>query len=199
MIYLIDEKVERQRGYGWSNVRFYKYKSEMIRIVNYQELEEVSSEVILGYGNVVFLHDSFFKNLKISEKYAEIFKNKIRESHDLRSYVFFGGSYDSIYMGDRNLELKDDVFYSHLESYLKSDNKNVDILAYGENFEHEEFSHLKNEVWSQLFMMDDDHILSENEKFEILKLVNSDGRIKEILNNTSKVMFLKMQLNKWII
>lgn len=80
MIYLIDEKVERQLSYGWSDNRFEIYKSNLIRIVNYEDLQDVSSHGILEEGNIVLLHDSFFKNLKVSEQHEEIFKNKIKES-----------------------------------------------------------------------------------------------------------------------
>jgi len=199
MIYLIDEKLERQLSYGWPNSRFDAYKSNIIRVLNHKELQEISSQVILEDGNIVLLHDSFFKNLKISEKDAEKFKTKIKESKRIKSYVFFGGSYDSIYINEGNLEVKDDIFYSHLESYLQSNTKKVDILAYGEIFKHEEFSHLKNDIWTYLFLFKDEHLLNKEEKFEILKMSNYDERISEILKNKISVLVLKTELNKWTI
>lgn len=199
MIYLIDEKTERQSSYGWTNERFIEYKSKIARVKNYNELKDISSQVILDEGNVVLLHDSFFKNLNISEKDEERFKNKIKESKNIKSYVLFGGSYDSVYVKDSNLEIKDDVFYSHLETYLNSENKKVEIFAYGENFKLEEFCHLKNEIWTYLFLLDDKHLLNENEKYEIQKISNYDERIKEILKNKISVLFLKTKLNKWRI
>lgn len=199
MIYLIDEKIERQQSYGWSKERFGIYKSNMMRIVDYEELQNISSQVILGEGNVVFLHDSFFKNLKIAEKDAEKFKNKIKESKRISSYVFFGGSYDSIYLYDGNLEIKDDIFYSHLDSYLKSENKKVDILAFGDNFEQEEFCRLNNDIWTYIFLFEDKYLLGEEEKFDILKIANYNERIEAILEDKISVLYLKTELNRWPI
>jgi len=196
MIYLIDEKIERQKSYGWDTDRFELYQSELKRIIDYDGLKLISSNTIFQEGNIILLHDSFFKNLKISEKDAEKFKDKIRVSKCLKCFVFFGGSYDSTYINNGNLEIKDDIFYSNLESFFKSENKIVNILAYGKNFKYEEFCNLKNHIWTYLFMFKDEEFLSKEAKFDILKISNYNERISEIFERNNSVLFLKTELSK---
>ena len=67
MIFLIDDKVSRQKNYGWTCEKFNQYKDDIIRIVNKHDLH-VHLHEIFSQGNIILFHSSFLYN---SEKIDE--------------------------------------------------------------------------------------------------------------------------------
>jgi hypothetical protein len=199
MIYLIDEKLERQISYGWPNKRFEEFGSILKRINTYQQLKEISSKEILKENNILLLHDSFFRNLNVSASNTEKFKSLMKQPDKNIKYVFFGGSFSSIYVDDNSLEIKDDVFYNNLNIFLNSENKKLKILAFGDNYLFEEFCSLKHEIWTYLFSLNDNDTLSEINKFEIKDLTNYNPKIIEVLEASITTLNLKQNLNQWKI
>lgn len=198
MIYLIDEKKERQLKYGWNIDNFLKYKNVITTISDYNELKHITSKAILeNPSNVILLHDSFFKNLEISSKVLKGFKNSI-ENSGLR-YVTFGGSFDSTYYDDKILQLNVKQFYLNLESFVEISPIDLRILAYGINFEKEEFLTIKTLVWNFLFRYTDLHRLSSEEKYQLLTAVKFNELLTEIVDTCESVAEIKTLLNKWKI
>ena len=198
MIYLIDEKKERQLKYGWSFNRFLKYKDSLTVISDYDQLKNITSTTILDSPtNIIILHDSFFKNLDIEEKYVQEFKNRIK-SNGLY-FVTFGGSYDSIYYENKILELKVNQLYRNLQNFLENSLTDLRILAYGENYEKEEFLSIKNNVWNFLFRYDDLYKLSPDDKYKLLTEVKFNDFVTNILDKCGSVSEIKTILNKWKI
>jgi len=198
MIYLIDEKKERQLKYGWSSERFLKHKNILTVVSDYKQLENITSKTLLDSpNNIIMLHDSFFKNLDILEKDVIEFKNRI-QSKGLY-YVTFGGSFDSTYYDDKTLQLKVKLFYSNLENFLENHSIDLRILAYGINFEKEEFLTIKNNVWNFLFRYDNLYKLSPDEKYKLLTSVKFNELVTKTLDTCGSVAEIKTILNKWKI
>ena len=64
MIYLLDDKKNRQLDYGWNDSRFKKYSDYVLPIYFYKDIEkeEIRREIFTS-GNIVLLHESFFDNV----------------------------------------------------------------------------------------------------------------------------------------
>lgn len=198
MIYLIDEKKERQNKYGWTTERFQQYKNELIIVSNYVVLQNITSKIILeNSNNIVMLHDSFFKNENVEEYDIQKFKNKI-ESCGLK-FITFGGSFDSIYYKDKILQLQVSRFYSNLQLFIENPSKELRILAYGNEFEKEEFLLIKNSVWNFLFRYDDLYRLTADDKFKLLTELKFNKLVTSVLDKCNSVSEIKTILNKWKI
>jgi hypothetical protein len=198
MIYLIDEKKERQVKYGWSLDRFLKYKDIFTIVSDYEQLKNISSTTILDSpNNIIMLHDSFFKNLDIDEKVVYEFKNRIR-SNDLY-FVTFGGSFDSTFYDNKTLQLRVHQFYRNLQNFLENSYIDLRILAYGNNFKNEEFLTIKNMVWNFLFRYNDLDKLTDQDKYNLLTSVKFNELITNVLEECNSVAEIKTILNKWKI
>jgi hypothetical protein len=198
MIYLLDEKKERQIKYGWSLDRFLKYKDIFTIVSDYEQLKSITSTTILDSpSNIIMLHDSFFKNLDIEEKDVYEFKNRIK-SNDLY-FVTFGGSFDSTFYDNKTLQLRVHQFYRNLQNFLENSLIDLRILAYGNNFENEEFLTIKNIIWNFLFQYDDLYKLSDEDKYNLLTSVKFNELITNIIDECHSVAEIKTILNKWKI
>jgi hypothetical protein len=198
MIYLIDEKKERQLKYGWSSDRFSEYVEVLEVISNYEKLKEITSKTLLNnQGNFILLHDSFFKNLDIEEKYVVEFKHLIHSNGLF--YVTFGGSFDSTYYDNKILQVKVNQFYTNLQNFLESSSKDLRILAYGNNFEKEEFLTIKNKVWNFLFGFDDLIKLTPEDKFKLLTNVQFNNEVTSVVDKCDSVAEIKTILSRWKI
>lgn len=198
MIYLIDEKKERQVKYGWSLDRFLKYKDIFTIVSDYEQLKDISSTTLLDSpNNIIMLHDSFFKNLDIDEKVVYEFKNRIR-SNDLY-FVTFGGSFDSTFYDNKTLQLRVHQFYRNLQNFLENSYIDLRILAYGNNFKNEEFLTIKNMVWNFLFRYNDLDKLTDQDKYNLLTSVKFNELITNVLEECNSVAEIKTILNKWKI
>jgi len=194
MIYLIDEKLNRQQSYGWDMNRFEKYAEKITLISDFKMLQEVTSKKLLEKSeNVIMIHNSFFKNLNVEEKELFDFKNRIRTNQI--KLVIFGGSFNKTSANNRELEMPVSAFYKNLDLYLNHENDDLLILAYGKNAEKEKWLVIKNKVANFLFAFDNNYMLSDNEVFEIQQMSEFNDRIINILDESRKIADIKTLLN----
>lgn len=147
MIFLIDDKKQRQLGYGWNDDKFEHVKEFVMPIYNYEQiLEENRRNTIFKSGNVVLFHESFFdttdnKHEKDSltirvelEKYAK--------SSDDFMVAFFSGSKNSRFHDKNIINLPVGTLYANLEIFIEKYAKSITdprFLLFGENPVIEEY------------------------------------------------------------
>ena len=196
-IFLLDEKKERQEKYGWTEERLSHYK-DLVCIRDYETLKNLGSDRICQRGNIVFFHDSFFRNLSIEEGHQQTFEQKLQQN---TKYVKFGGSFGATHISEdgQMAVLPVSHFYSHLESFLQSERKDypLQILAYRENYQHEKWLELKNKLWNRLFSYPANKQLSEKERENILEKMDYDPTIEAILDQNHTIIAVKNTLNQW--
>lgn len=195
MIYLLDEKKNRQEKYGWLDEKFNQYSSEITLVNNFKKLKEISSDVLLSdSSNIILLHDSFFKNLDLTDKSSFDFKERVKK-RDIR-LVTFGGSFSVTEYSEKSLQIPVSELYQNLEIYIKTDIENLRILAYGINYEIEEWLNIKNIIDNYLFKFDDGYDLNENEIYELQKKTFFNEEIMSMLGGVQNVGTLKSMLIK---
>ena len=147
MIYLIDDKKQRQLGYGWDEARIEKFKNYLTPIYNYEQIQEKNlRDSIFTEGNVVLFHESFFdaannKHEKDSltirtelEKYAKFSKGF--------SVAFFSGSKNSRSYDKNITNLPVGILYSNLEIFIEKYSNGISdfrFLLFGEKPDIEEY------------------------------------------------------------
>lgn len=146
MIYLIDDKRERQEKYGVNFEFFKEYENILKPFWTYEEMEEkrIRNEIVSG-GNIIFFHESFFKN-HLNANFNTDFTltrhkliNLVKCNKNTH-LVFFSGSISSRDVDDNIIYIPVSQFYSHLEIFLKnykSDDLDIKYLLYGRNPEIE--------------------------------------------------------------
>ena len=121
MIYLFDEKRNRQLDYSWSKEKLEKYKDLLIPVYTYVEVEKNNYlEKILMKGNTVIVHESFFDNTIVANS-LEI-RRKLRTfSTENKEFnlVFFSGSKNSRKLIDNEASIPVSIMYQNLEIFLK--------------------------------------------------------------------------------
>lgn len=154
MIFLIDDKVSRQKNYGWTCEKFNQYKDDIIRIVNKHDLH-VHLHEIFSQGNIILFHSSFLDN---SEKTDELIRLKENINKDNNCYICqFSGSYCSRSVKNNNAFLPPHYLYQNLEYFIKKyriGNIALKYLAFGENAEIEEqidqrYSSIDYSLWQK--------------------------------------------------
>ncbi len=140
MIYLIDEKTNRQSSFGWNTEKFEKYKELICPIHDYYVFSDNNFvNEILSTGNVVLMHESFFNGIDLDKKaMANDFQNKLDSfANDRKVFVaYYGGSKRSRKIDGNKAYLPVSVFYEHLEVYLEncqSGVKDINFLLWGKN------------------------------------------------------------------
>ena len=79
-IFLIEEKIDRQEKYGWTAERLKEKKIECIK--DYNAFKEIGFNTICQKENIVFFHDSFFRNQTKEEKYQQDFEQKAQDLYE---------------------------------------------------------------------------------------------------------------------
>lgn len=147
MIYLIDDKKQRQLGYGWDEARIEKFKNYLTTIYNYDQIHEKNlRDSIFSEGNVVLFHESFFdaainKHEKDSltirtdlEKYAKFYEGF--------SVAFFSGSKNSRSHDKNIINLPVGILYTNLEIFIEKYSNGITdfrFLLFGEKPDIEEY------------------------------------------------------------
>ena len=192
-IFLIDEKIDRQEKYGWTAERLKEKKIECIK--DYNAFKEIGFNTICQKENIVFFHDSFFRNQTTEEKYQQDFEQK---AQNLFRYVKFGGSigFTDIAEGRKNcITLPVSQFYTHLESVLNDKEDMTEKIAYGENYKQENLLVLKNNLWNKIFSYPYEETLKDDKKDKILEDLNYDETIENIFNKSSTILEIKNAFN----
>jgi hypothetical protein len=131
MIYIIDEQINRQLEYGWTEEDFAQYNT-IVKTIHKEE--EFLEDILKNKENIIFLHESFpDKNTK--EKIYQRNKEKV---------IFIGvfsGSKNERRKSENRIDLPADVFYKNLAVFLdkvKERDFNIDYLLYGASPEREQ-------------------------------------------------------------
>ena len=147
MIFLIDDKKQRQLGYGWNEMKIEKFNPFLKPIYSYDQiLNDSIREEIFSPGSVVLFHESFFD--AESNRHAKnsmtirIELEKFAKKTENFKLVFFSGSKNSRYQDKNVVYLPVSQLYINLEkfilNYSKGDN-DIRFLLYGSNHLIEEF------------------------------------------------------------
>lgn len=145
MIYLIDDKKNRQSDYGWSKEKLDMYLDLLTPIYTYSEIikNEERTE-IFKEGNTIIFHESFFDNINIIHKSnsLEIRKKLYEYSKDNKGFnlVIFSGSKNSRKLDLNIASLPVSVMYQNLRIFIEKAKKgevNIEYLLFGENIELE--------------------------------------------------------------
>lgn len=153
MIYLIDDNQSNQRIDKY-NIHYIEKEQYTNILTSIEKLEQGTDLSFLEKASCILLHNSFedSKNgefIKGSTDNATKIREIISEEGDKIPLVIFSNqSTDSIYMPHNHYlkDLKKDLFYSRLLSFLEYYKKNnvleFNILAYGEHFVATEINEL---------------------------------------------------------
>jgi hypothetical protein len=147
MIFLIDDKKQRQLGYGWNEMKIEKFNPFLKPIYSYDQiLNDSIREEIFSPGSVVLFHESFFD--AESNRHA---KNSMTIRIELEKYakktenfklVFFSGSKNSRYQDKNVVYLPVSQLYINLENFIVNYSKgdsDLRFLLYGSNHLIEEY------------------------------------------------------------
>ena len=208
MILLIDEKIERQKSYGWDENRFleYKQKIDLKRITSVEELEQTRDKFINDtiYPEIILLHLSFYDNLNQKETINEIVEKAVINKTIL---VQFSGSFQNRTISENIVNLSAQAFYSNLESALnqyKKVEKSIlpKYFAFGDNYILEELSLAKTEIWEKLFDLDKEEQIDFEDYINDFKIniekIEELTNSKNIYSENISVSKLKFNINNHI-
>lgn len=189
MIYLIDDKRERQQKLGWTQEKLEDFKDVLTPIYNNSELQAKKS-VLFDAGNAILFHESFFDNPlnKKSEEVEEIGQT-LAEYSEKRSFpiVRFSGSMGSRHFDKLLATMPFSILYQNLtiflESYRGSAELSLKKLAFGSSDKAEEILQHKSEIYRSLYDKKD------NDSFKL------NPRIHQSLKQLEGISNLKIRTN----
>jgi hypothetical protein len=138
MIYLIDDKKNRQREFGWAESRFLEYSKIIKPLYTIDEVMEVSQELYQD-NNIILYHESFL-DFTLNRSKAQEQRNKLIEiskANNLLSVAFFSGSQNTRTLINNTAYLPVSTVYRNLDALIHSGSNNLNILLFGENHEIE--------------------------------------------------------------
>lgn len=161
MIYLIDDKTNRQQDFGWDENKLLPYKDIIVSISCFSEMESREQrELMFSDGNIILYHESFFENIDYKHK-----KDGNEIKNDLSKFplkkknskiVFFSGSYNSREVSETGGSIPVSILYQNLDCFLNDYKKkgliNLNYLFFGENPEIESKLINKNETSNSLLI-----------------------------------------------
>jgi CheY-like chemotaxis protein len=146
MIYLIDDKRNRQMDYGWTDEKFDKYSNILCAIYEYDAIHALElRNKIFSPTNTILFHESFFDTNVNTHKKSTL---SIRDSliryaseNPSSNVVFFSGSKSSRKIDENVAHIPVSILYQYLEVFIERvSNNDVDLryLLFGAKFEIEE-------------------------------------------------------------
>lgn len=143
MIYIIDEKKNRQEDFGWDTRDFSEYRTDIQTIHQVDEFIDKQNEILKG-GNTVLYHESFLDNTEIKNKAQTIRKEfeYYAEKHPDFYLVVFSGSKSSRSLNKNIAYVPVSVVYQNLKVFVikvLENDVNLKYLLFGENPEIEEY------------------------------------------------------------
>lgn len=202
MIYLIDDKRERQNDYGYSTELLETYKDVLIPIYKNSELQEIKNE-LFKENNIILFHDSFFENPEnIIKKNSVLVKNDIINHSNSTNciVVFFSGSIGSRHIEGNIASLPVGILYGNLDAiieYYRSKSTDLlDIIVYGKNRHFEQLALIKKKLWEILYNFNNDEKVQMTPVLSLY--INEISKLcsKEIITNDVTISFLKFQINQ---
>lgn len=168
MVYLVDDKKERQEKLGWTKEKIDGYKDLLMPIYDYNDWQAVNKQLFAS-GNVLLFHESFFDN-PVNAKTTEALKirkniSAFAEANNF-AMVTFSGSMGARKISGNQANIPFEILYRNLDIFLQGygNGKNIEIrkLAFGTNDRIEEIMHLKAIVWRALYDKKDEDLLVSN-------------------------------------
>ncbi|WP_373709229.1 response regulator [Kaistella sp.] len=148
MIYLIDDKINRQVKAGWDSEKFKEYEKYIVPIYSYSDMEDLEyRKNVFSSESVILFHESFFDNeVNIQSQDINDIRNKLEDfARDNPSayYVSFSGSNNTRNLQSNAGSLPVNILYQNLEifisSFKKSNKYDISFLFYGENHNIEKY------------------------------------------------------------
>ena len=140
MIYLIDDKKDRQSKYSWTEEKFNFYKEEILPIWAYEDMEsEEFRRVMFNEQNILIIHESFFKNIE-HDRVNNIIQVKERLKSRENLIIYFSGGIYSRSKNANRIYLPISTLYQNLELFIlkkRQNDINIDYLIYSKNKEIE--------------------------------------------------------------
>jgi CheY-like chemotaxis protein len=215
MIYLIDDKTQRQKEAGWDDISLNRLSSILKPIHLYSEIEnEEIKKNIFTKGNVVLFHESFFDNVlnKHDKKGIEIRNDLINfaKNKELILVIFSGSK--NIRLIDGNIaHMPVSVLYQNLELFCKKSIEtdiNLRYLLFGINHNLEEQLLLKLKSANISFRTEDiQHsgsnfiALTQSEEIDLPyesidnEMLYTDEISDECLNDVD--LYISQLINNW--
>jgi hypothetical protein len=201
MIYLIDDKKDRQNDYGCTAEFLESYKDLIMPVYTNSELQGIKNELFME-NNTILFHDSFFNN---PQNFTG--KDSLRIKNDIILYsknknsrvVFFSGSIGARHTEGNLANIPVSVLYQNLETLIghcKNSNFDLlDIIVYGKNKNQEQISIIKKKIWEILYNCNQNDIIILtpiliNYLGEIEQLLGIKIYTKEVTNS-----YIKYQIN----
>ncbi|MEN9548972.1 MAG: hypothetical protein RIR12_1563 [Bacteroidota bacterium] len=141
MIYIFDDKKNRQEVYKWTKERFEFHKAFVTAIHEYSEVQnlDVRKKLFIA-GNVILFHESFFDaDFNRHHKEAVVIRRELEEFANNNPnffLTFFSGSKGSRFLNNNVAYVPVSILYQNLEEFiLKSKTGNIDLkyLLFGRN------------------------------------------------------------------
>lgn len=180
MIYLIDDKKQRQEGYGWNTDRINRHEVILKPIYAYEDMKEDSFRRLMFKGdNIILFHESFFigQNRDIVDLRRDI-KTELEKNKNL-TVVFFSGSISDRTIDNREVLMPVSSLYQNLDVFLEkygSEDSRIEYLVYGKNPEIE--NELKRSFTEANNFLKDKDSIDNSESHVILKSISNNTSIK---------------------
>lgn len=201
MIYLFDDKVQRQRDARWSKERFQQFSDIIQPISRYNQIEEETKRrEIFSVGNIVLFHESFFDNVlnKHSQDGIEI-RNKLNafasQNNDFH-LAFFSGSINTRTLSRNVAYLPVSILYQNLEVFstnARTGEINLRYLLFGANHEVEEV--LWNSLNNANKIIDEDLLTARPTSHNFIAVAQM-GEIEIPLENADSETFFTNEVNE---
>lgn len=140
MIYIIDDKKDRQSKYSWTEEKLKFYKDEIVPIWTYEDMKsEDFRRQMFHEKNILIIHESFFNNIE-HHRVKNIVEVKERLKSRENLVIYFSGGIYSRSKNANRIYLPISTLYQNLELYIlkkRQNDTNIDYLIYGKNKEIE--------------------------------------------------------------
>lgn len=131
MIYLIDDKKERQNDFGWNSEKFSQFSNSITPLYNINDISQIGDNLYKN-NNIILYHDSFLdftSDKNKAQNQREKLKNIASNSLNL-SIAFFSGSQGSRSLHQNIAELPASILYQNLEFLAHKHNQGFNELKY---------------------------------------------------------------------
>lgn len=198
MIYIFDDKRNRQEAYRWTKEKFKQYADFVNPVYHYSEVQEDSErKTIFSEGNTILFHESFFDaDFNRHHKEAIEIRRELEEfaqMHPNFSLAFFSGSKGSRVLNQNVGYLPVSVLYQNLEEFIQQTIKeSVDLkyLLYGKN------PNIEQELVEKLKAANA-NLLKPNEPFNtpkgakiLIATTITNDRLPQIVTGANYTMYL---------
>ncbi len=202
MIFLIDDKKERQINFGWTSDLFHVFADVITPVYNNIELQKMKDRIFLS-GNIILFHESFFDvpENRLAKDGPKI-RTQILESATMKNQqvVLFSGSIGSRKIEGNTALLPVEILYQNLNHFCKeyrvSKFISISELAFGKDSLLEEILIRKYEIWNMLYDTKDTELVNLTPKLNLLLDELEKLKQTSILKDSVTNGFLKYQLKK---